>query len=90
MAIEKLPARPVALLAVYGSAPLFFYLLHLYLLHAANRIWSAATGVEGLVSLPDVGSLWLMAALVALPCWFACRRFAAVKRASGAWWMRYL
>ncbi|MBB4097179.1 DUF1624 domain-containing protein [Sphingomonas kyeonggiensis] len=89
-ALEKLPARPVALLAVYGSAPLFFYLLHLYLLHAINRIAALATGAEGLATLPGVASLWLMAAAVAVPCWFACRWFGAVKRASGAWWMRYL
>lgn len=89
-ALEKLPARPVALLAVYGSAPLFFYLLHLYLLHAINRIAALATGTEGLATLPGVASLWLMAAAVAVPCWFACRWFGAVKRASGAWWMRYL
>jgi len=89
-ALEKLPARPVALLAVYGSAPLFFYLLHLYLLHAINRIAALATGTEALATLPGVASLWLMAAAVAVPCWFACRWFGGVKRTSGAWWMRYL
>lgn len=89
-ALEKLPARPVAVLAVYGSAPLFFYLLHLYLLNAINRIAAAATGVDGLATLPNVASLWLMAGAVAVPCWFACRWFGGVKRASGAWWMRYL
>jgi len=89
-ALEKLPERPVARLAVYGSAPLFFYLLHLYLLHAINRIAALATGADGLATLPGVASLWLMAAAVAVPCWFACRWFGAMKRASGAWWMRYL
>jgi uncharacterized membrane protein len=89
-AFEKLPARPIAVLAVFGAAPLFFYLLHLYLLHAINRIAGLATGAEGLVSLPNVASLWLVAAVVAVPCWFACRWFGGVKRASGAWWMRYL
>ena len=89
-AFERLPARPAAVLAVFGSAPLFFYILHLYLLHAANRLAGAVLGVDELVSLPNVASLWLAAAVVAVPCWFACRWFAAVKRASGAWWMRYL
>jgi uncharacterized membrane protein len=89
-ALERLPTRPVAVLAVFGSVPLFFYIFHLYLLHAINRIAALATGADGLATLPNVASLWLMAAVVAVPCWFACRRFAAVKRASGAWWMRYL
>ncbi|AQR75687.1 hypothetical protein BXU08_05000 [Sphingomonas sp. LM7] len=89
-ALEKLPARPVAMLAVFGSAPLFFYILHLYLLHILNRLVGLSLDAEGLVSLPDVASLWLVAMLVAIPCWFACRRFGQAKRASGAWWMRYL
>ena len=46
----------------------------------------ALAGVYGLI----VGWLWLIAAAVAVPCWFACRRFAAAKRASDAWWLRYL
>ncbi|MDV3456345.1 DUF1624 domain-containing protein [Sphingomonas sp. HF-S4] len=89
-ALEKLPARPVAMLAVFGSVPLFFYILHLYLLHGLNRLAGWSIDAEGLVSLPDVASLWLVAAAVAVPCWFACRWFGERKRASGAWWMRYL
>ncbi|WHU03315.1 heparan-alpha-glucosaminide N-acetyltransferase domain-containing protein [Sphingomonas sp. NIBR02145] len=89
-ALEKLPVRSMAMLAVFGSAPLFFYILHLYLLHAVNRIAALATGVDGLATLPNVASLWSLALVVAVPCWFACRWFGGVKRASGAWWMRYL
>jgi uncharacterized membrane protein len=88
---ERGSGRGTAILAVFGSVPLFFYLLHLYALHAINRVVGALTGSGGaLVSVPNVASLWLIAAMVAVPCWFACRRFAAVKRRSGAWWMRYL
>ncbi|MFC4255220.1 DUF1624 domain-containing protein [Altererythrobacter xixiisoli] len=88
--LEGLPGRLPALLSVFGSAPLFFYILHLYLLHALNRLWGLATGATELVSLPNVAAIWLMAALVAIPCWFACRRFAAAKHTSSAWWMKYL
>lgn len=73
-------------LAVFGSVPLFVYLLHLYLLHGM----ALAARLLGVPGLPSVGAVWLVAGLVAVPCWFACRRFAAIKRVSGAWWMRYL
>jgi len=79
--IERVGGRLPTWLAVFGSAPLFFYLLHLYLLHALNL---------AVPSLPSVGWLWLLAAVVALPCWFACRSFARAKRRSGWWLMRYL
>jgi uncharacterized membrane protein len=88
--LEALPGRLVGMLAVFGGAPLFFYLLHLYLIHALNRVVGAFTGADGLVSLPSVGAIWLLAAAVALPCWYACRRFAALKRGSDARWLRYL
>lgn len=89
-AFERLPGRVSAIVMVFGAAPLFFYVLHLYLLHGLNRAAGAIMGAEGLISVPAVWALWLLAALVALPCWFACRRFAAAKRGSTAWWMRYL
>ena len=90
-ALECGAKRAVAILSVFGSAPLFFYLLHLYVLHAANRVVGVLSGDgSALVSVQAVWGLWLIAACVALPCWFACRAFAAAKRRSGAWWMRYL
>jgi len=87
---ERLPRQPLVVLMVLGSAPLFFYVVHLYLLHGLNRAVGTLAGEQGLMSLPNVGSVWLVAALVTLPCWFACRRFGAAKRASNVWWMRYL
>ena len=34
--------------------------------------------------------LELLAGLVAVPCWCACRWFGGVKRRSSQWWMKYL
>ncbi|MEG8042826.1 hypothetical protein QP164_08720 [Sphingomonas sp. LR59] len=90
-AIERMPARVTTLLAVFGSAPLFFYILHLYAVHALNIAAGLVLGSDGkLVSVPNVAALWLVAALVAVPCWFACRSFAAFKRTRTGWWWRYL
>ncbi len=89
-AFERLPERAAGLLAVLGGAPLFFYLLHLYLLNGLNQLSRLLLGVAGPVSVPNVAALWLLAAAVAVPCWFATRAFGRIKRRSGAWWMRYL
>ncbi len=91
-AFERLSNPVRTILVTFGSVPLFFYILHLYTLHLLNRlaatIWPA--GETGFVSVPGVGWIWLLAVAVAIPCWFACRWFAARKRASTKWWMRYL
>ncbi|MNR76100.1 hypothetical protein D3C72_67550 [compost metagenome] len=90
--LERLPQIAIGWLLAFGAAPLFFYILHLYLLHGLNRISASllAPGQSGLISVPSVAYVWLLAALVAVPCWSACRYFAQKKRNSSAWWMRYL
>ncbi|SFO39590.1 DUF1624 domain-containing protein [Sphingomonas sp. OK281] len=95
-AFERAPARLSATLAVFGAAPLFFYILHLYVVHALNRVAGAVMGSGGagsgggLISVPSVAGIWLVAAAVAIPCWFACRAFGPFKRRHTGWWWRYL
>ncbi|MFZ4166377.1 DUF1624 domain-containing protein [Brevundimonas sp. NPDC058933] len=90
--LERAPGRLVGLLAVFGGAPLFFYLIHLYGLHLLNLAALALFGAnQGEVfSVSGVGWIWLLALAVAVPSWFACRWFAGVKRRSSQWWMKYL
>lgn len=89
---ERVSARATALLAAFGGAPLFFYLIHLYGLHLAYRACLSALGPnQGEVfGVPGIGWVWGIALVAAVPGWFACRWFAGVKRRSGRWWMRYL
>lgn len=86
------PARAGRWLAVLGGAPLFFYILHLYVLHIVRIVAARAAGVTtaDLPDVPSVAWLWLIAAVLTPPLWLATRWFAARKRASGARWMRYL
>lgn len=90
--LERAPSRLIGLLAVFGGAPLFFYLIHLYGLHLLNLAALALFGAnQGEVfSVPGVGWIWLLALAVAVPSWFACRWFAGLKRRSSQWWMKYL
>ncbi|MFP2908721.1 DUF1624 domain-containing protein [Pyxidicoccus sp. 3LFB2] len=90
--LEHAPSRLLALLTTFGTAPLFFYLVHLYLLHLFNRLALLALGPnEGaLFSVPNIPSLWALAVGVAVPLGFACRWFAALKARSHSAWMSYL
>ncbi len=81
-------AQPGGALAVMGGAPLFFYLLHLDVLHLAKVAWVALAGGEG--EVPSVAWVWLIAAVAAPPVWWATRWFAQVKPRRHRGWLRYL
>ena len=85
--------------SVFGRVPLFYYVLHFFLIHviAVGLAWptlgSAAlahqympSGALGF-SLPAVYALWAVVVVALYP---ACRWFAAVKRRSDAVWLSYL
>ena len=90
--LRYMPQRGLTVLAWFGGAPLFFYLLHLYLLHGINRLAGLFfEPVHGaLVSVDHWAWLWLIAAGVALATAPACRAFGALKRRSDRAWLKYL
>lgn len=80
---EKAQARStIALLAVYGGAPMFFYLLHLYVLKAlylvAVALWGTNQGAYfGFDHLPLV---WVWSVLLGVALFFPTRWFAGLKQ----------
>ncbi|EJL03060.1 membrane protein, putative [Pseudomonas fluorescens Q2-87] len=80
---EKAQERgAIALLGIYGGAPMFFYLLHLYVLKAlyllAMAIWGANQGAYfGFDHLPWV---WLWSVLLGTVLFFPTRWFAGFKQ----------
>ncbi len=80
--LAGLERRAPRWLAVLGSAPMFFYLLHLYALHL---LAIAAGGRE----VATIGHVWLLAVALAPPLWWATRWFAGVKRRSASRWLRF-
>ncbi len=85
--------------ALFGRVPLFYYVMHLALIHAVaialawralgrDAVTQAFLMTGGLrYSLPAVYVLWVAVVLALYP---ACRWFAGVKRRSDAVWMSYL
>ncbi|MBI3768851.1 MAG: DUF1624 domain-containing protein [Deltaproteobacteria bacterium] len=85
-------------LSLYGRVPLFYYVLHLYLIHTVAIVlaWHELGGDAVMqrfpngapvYSLPAVYAFWATFVLVLYP---ACHWFAGVKRRSHAAWMSYL
>jgi len=78
------------LLATFGQVPFFYYVVHIYLIHALAVATAFATS-GALTSTPAIGLslqgiyfVWLLVLVLLYPI---CRRFAALKESStGRWW----
>jgi uncharacterized membrane protein len=74
-------------IAVFGRVPFFFYVAHIYLIHALAVIYASAVPAEVGLSLP---AIYLVTVLVIMLLYPLCRWFAARKQESKAWWWSYV
>ena len=86
-------ARALAPLANVGAAPMFFYLLHLYVLRLlyllAEGQWGPTHG--SVFGVDHVATLWALTAVLALGLYWPTRAFARFKaRRRDLAWLRYL
>jgi small-conductance mechanosensitive channel len=80
-------------LALLGGAPMFYYILHLYVLKVIYNIALAIYGpTKGTVfGVDNVSTLWIWVAILILPLYFPTRWFAQLKqRRRDIWWLKYL
>lgn len=80
-------------LTVFGSAPMFFYLLHLYALKVLYLIAVAVFGLNqgSWFGFSSVGSVWLAAGLLAILLYRPVRGFSELKaRRRDITWLKYL
>jgi uncharacterized membrane protein len=90
--LERLPSRAATVLQTLGSAPMFFYLLHLYALHVVYLLALQGLGANqgarfGFDAVWQLWAAWLPT--LALLYW-PTRWFAALRRTRRYPWMRYL
>ncbi|WP_277761748.1 DUF1624 domain-containing protein [Pseudomonas sp. A34-9] len=80
-------------LSVFGSAPMFFYLLHLYALKVLYLIGVALFGLNqgSYFGFSSVSAIWLAAVILAIALFPAVRWFSALKaRRRDIAWLKYL
>ena len=77
--------------ATFGGAPMFYYLLHLYLLLAIGLALTAVLGANhgARYGVEHIWQVWLLALLLMPVLYFPCRAFAHYKRTSRQAWVRY-
>ena len=100
---ERWKGKLADAVTVYGRVPLFYYVLHICLIHilAVGAAWLTGKGVGFLFSneLPgmwtndygfSLGVVYLVWAGVIMLLYFPCRWFAGVKRRRNEAWLSYL
>ncbi|MGG7672769.1 DUF1624 domain-containing protein [Pseudomonas sp. WC2] len=94
LAFERVQDRRwIRWLTVFGSAPMFFYLLHLYALKVLYVIGVALFGLNqgSYFGFSSVPSIWLAAIILAIALFPAVRWFSTLKaRRRDIAWLKYL
>lgn len=101
--LEKMSGAAGRFFTVYGRVPMFYYILHIYLIHAIALVWALMQGLpanyftdNNLIFVPKQGwgyelpvvyLVWVTAVLV---LYFPCRWFMLVKQNNKQWWLSYI
>lgn len=99
---EKISGRVSQIFLVFGRVPMFYYLLHIYLIRLVSYLLLVFSGLQnakpnddtpfGLpdgfgVSLAETYALWI---LVVFLLYFPCRWYMGYKGRNNHWWLSYL
>ena len=89
--LETLDNWFVRACATFGGAPMFYYLLHLYLLLAIGSALTAVLGANhgSRYGVAHIWQVWLIALALMPVLYWPCRAFANYKRSSKQAWVRY-
>ena len=94
LAFEQAGAkRWISMLATFGAAPMFFYLLHLYVLKIFYVVCVALFGLNhgNYFGFDGMGAIWLVALLLPLALYPPVHWFAGLKaRRRDLAWLKYL
>jgi uncharacterized membrane protein len=94
-AAAKPAARWQQVLSEFGAAPMFFYILHLYVLLLLYKLTlllfapNQQTAYGMMLGVSHVGWVWLIAVLLAVALYWPTRWFAGFKQRSHWRWVRY-
>ncbi|RJG17856.1 DUF1624 domain-containing protein [Massilia cavernae] len=77
--------------ATFGGAPMFYYLLHLYLLLGLQHVLVAVFGANHgeRFGVDSVWPIWVLSVVLMPVLYVPCRAFARFKRTSSQAWVRY-
>ena len=80
-----------SMLATFGGVPMFFYIVHLYVLLLLQTVLVAAVGPNHgtRFGVDEVWQIWAVALVLMPVLYLPCRAFARYKRTSNQAWVKY-
>jgi len=90
--LEKPQGKWTQILVNFGSAPMFFYLLHLYVLLVLHWILVSLFGPNqgDRFGMEHMGWIWLTTVLLAAALYYPTKQLSLYKKRSQQAWIRYL
>ncbi len=86
---ERIKGRFSQILKVYGSAPMFFYIIHLYVLVIFHGILIFTINKGKVVQVNYVYQLWLISIVLSILLYFPTKKFSNFKRMSKSKLIKY-
>ncbi|MGX9460333.1 DUF1624 domain-containing protein [Shewanella sp. A14] len=88
---EKISTKIGKILSTFGSVPMFFYILHLYVL---LLLYSVSTYIFGtnhgdLLGVNNMGWIWLISIVLMVTLYYPVKLFSAYKKQSRQAWIKY-
>ncbi|MFG7350230.1 DUF1624 domain-containing protein [Shewanella oncorhynchi] len=90
--VDGILARVGHGLSVFGSVPMFFYILHLYALLLLYTLAKFIFGVNHgeYFGVSNIGWVWFIAGVLAIVLYYPVKRFSEYKKHSTQAWIKYL
>ncbi|GAB3923250.1 DUF1624 domain-containing protein [Mucilaginibacter myungsuensis] len=99
--LERTDNKVSRIFTVFGRVPMFYYILHIYLIHGSQIIGALLSGVtkqqleQGGPGKPnpfgfDLWAVYLIWFTVVFILYWPCRWFMKVKQRRKEWWLSYL
>jgi uncharacterized membrane protein len=99
--LENARGAVTKVVSVYGRVPMFYYVLHLYVIHSLAYAFAVIQGGDGSFLNLDVerfpawygtnlAGVYLAWLIVVALLYFPCRWFAGLKARRKDWWLSYL
>ncbi len=86
---EKITNKFTQILKVFGSAPMFFYILHLYVILLIHGILMFAINNGEIIKVNNVYELWLISIGLSVLLYFPTKKFSNYKRRSSSKLIKY-